>query len=161
MKVILTVRDTPEAWVQSYLSVADHYTYMTVPPISLLPGFSRQLLDDIFLNEPTGGKPSLWRDPAALKEGYLKRQRDVIAAFPSDRLLVFNVKQGWAPLCAFLNKPVPDSPFPRVNDKAFMDGVSFVLWALTWVWPLFILLPVGFVYWIYSCLRPRPKSKVI
>jgi hypothetical protein len=27
------------------------------------------------------------------------------------------VKQGWAPLCAFLDKPVPAEPFPRTNDR--------------------------------------------
>jgi hypothetical protein len=36
-----------------------------------------------------------------------------------DRLLVFDVKQGWEPLCAFLGVPVPeDEPFPHVNDTA-------------------------------------------
>ena len=29
--------------------------------------------------------------------------------------LVFNVKDGWGPLCEFLGKPVPDADFPHVN----------------------------------------------
>ncbi len=33
-----------------------------------------------------------------------------------DTLLEFNAKQGWGPLCEFLGVPVPDFPFPRVND---------------------------------------------
>lgn len=33
-----------------------------------------------------------------------------------DRLLVFDVAQGWEPLCAFLGVPVPDEPFPHLND---------------------------------------------
>lgn len=37
---------------------------------------------------------------------------------PADRLLVFEVAQGWEPLCAFLGVPVPETPFPRVNDTA-------------------------------------------
>ena len=41
---------------------------------------------------------------------------EVKSALPADRLLVFEVKDGWAPLCAFLGKPVPERPFPRVND---------------------------------------------
>jgi hypothetical protein len=55
-------------------------------------------------------------------------RENVIAAFerhnaevqrriPADRLLVFEAAQGWAPLCAFLGVPVPDEPFPRVNDR--------------------------------------------
>ena len=35
---------------------------------------------------------------------------------PPENLLVFNVKQGWEPLCKFLGKPIPDKPFPRCND---------------------------------------------
>lgn len=35
---------------------------------------------------------------------------------PKEKLLVFNVKEGWEPLCKFLQVPVPENPFPRVND---------------------------------------------
>ncbi|HVX42346.1 MAG TPA: sulfotransferase [Mycobacteriales bacterium] len=34
---------------------------------------------------------------------------------PADRLLVYRVQEGWAPLCRFLGVAVPDEPFPRVN----------------------------------------------
>jgi hypothetical protein len=37
---------------------------------------------------------------------------------PAERLLVYQVSEGWEPLCAFLGVPVPDAPFPRVNDTA-------------------------------------------
>ena len=40
------------------------------------------------------------------------------AAVPADRLLVFRATDGWGPLCAFLGKPVPDVPYPHVNDNA-------------------------------------------
>ncbi|ORY90767.1 P-loop containing nucleoside triphosphate hydrolase protein [Leucosporidium creatinivorum] len=35
---------------------------------------------------------------------------------PAERLLIFQVQEGWEPLCKFLNVPIPDQPFPRVND---------------------------------------------
>lgn len=39
-----------------------------------------------------------------------------------DRLLVYEVKQGWEPLCDFLGVDVPEKPFPRLNDsEAFKD----------------------------------------
>ena len=38
-----------------------------------------------------------------------------------DRLLVFDVRDGWAPLCAFLGVPVPDVPFPHANDRRAFD----------------------------------------
>ena len=34
---------------------------------------------------------------------------------PKDKLLVFNVEQGWEPLCKFLEKDLPDKPFPWKN----------------------------------------------
>jgi hypothetical protein len=34
-----------------------------------------------------------------------------------ERLLVYDVKEGWEPLCAFLGVPVPDTDFPRTNSR--------------------------------------------
>ena len=36
---------------------------------------------------------------------------------PPEKLLIFQVKDGWEPLCKFLGVPVPDVPFPHVNDR--------------------------------------------
>ena len=41
-------------------------------------------------------------------------RRDV----PPDRLLVFTATQGWGPLCAFLDAPLPALPFPKTNERA-------------------------------------------
>jgi len=46
-----------------------------------------------------------------------RRIEEVRQAIPEDRLLVYEVKQGWEPLCDFLDLPVPDKPFPRVNSR--------------------------------------------
>jgi hypothetical protein len=51
-------------------------------------------------------------------EVYERHLADVRATVPADRLLVFDVADGWPPLCAFLGVPVPDEPFPHVNDTA-------------------------------------------
>ncbi len=37
---------------------------------------------------------------------------------PPDKLLIMDVKDGWEPLCKFLEVPVPDEPMPRANDAA-------------------------------------------
>lgn len=34
---------------------------------------------------------------------------------PKEKLLEWTVEDGWEPLCKFLDKPVPDGPFPHVN----------------------------------------------
>ena len=49
---------------------------------------------------------------------YRKRTEEVRAALPPERLLVFDVADGWGPLCAFLGVPVPDEPFPHHNLRA-------------------------------------------
>lgn len=36
---------------------------------------------------------------------------------PSEKLLIFDVKEGWKPLCEFLNLPVPEMEFPKTNDS--------------------------------------------
>ena len=49
---------------------------------------------------------------------YRKHLDEVRNTILADRLLVFDVKQGWAPLCDFLGVAVPDTEFPRSNSTA-------------------------------------------
>lgn len=47
---------------------------------------------------------------------------------PKDRLLNLSLGDGWGPLCEFLDKPVPDVPFPRVNDsEALQELLSIII----------------------------------
>jgi hypothetical protein len=45
---------------------------------------------------------------------------EVRRAVSPERLLVFDVKQGWPPLCEFLGVPAPPAPFPRTNSREEM-----------------------------------------
>merc|ERR1719513_465374 len=65
-------------------------------------------------------------------------KEQVIKEVCADRLLVFEVKQGWEPLCKFLGVPQPEGPFPNTNDTKEQQGrlrtmktVCFCLWSLT------------------------------
>ncbi len=50
--------------------------------------------------------------------------RQVQESVPPERLLVWSVGDGWEPLCRFLELPVPDTPFPHLNDsKVFADRI--------------------------------------
>jgi hypothetical protein len=42
---------------------------------------------------------------------------EVQQSVPADRLLVWSVSDGWEPLCEFMELPVPDTPFPHLNDS--------------------------------------------
>ncbi|KAK4163708.1 hypothetical protein QBC43DRAFT_212270 [Cladorrhinum sp. PSN259] len=37
---------------------------------------------------------------------------------PPQKLLLYSIEEGWAPLCKFLKKPIPDTPFPHANAAA-------------------------------------------
>ena len=82
---------------------------------------------------------------------------EVKATVPEDRLLVFHVKEGWEPLCKFLDVPVPETEFPRVNDtKSFQKNMKF-LRAMVWTINLTavaapLALAGGLAYW-YSTKR--------
>lgn len=51
------------------------------------------------------------------KDRYLRHYDEIRAAVPPERLLNFDLREGWEPLCAFLGKPVPDVPFPKKNPR--------------------------------------------
>jgi len=53
---------------------------------------------------------------------------EIKATIPEEQLLIFNVKEGWEPLCKFLDVPIPDVPFPRTNDRAQMQKMAKVKW---------------------------------
>ena len=82
-------------------------------------------------------------DRDALKETYNEYNSRVQEGIPEERLLTFNVKQGWKPLCEFLDVPVPEGiPFPHVHTRAKLEGEMFFLRMLTWIWPLVLMIPL-------------------
>ncbi|MCJ1438835.1 hypothetical protein MMC27_008225 [Xylographa pallens] len=54
----------------------------------------------------------------AFYDAYYGRIRQMV---PAERRLESSLSQGWEPLCRFLDKPIPDAPFPRVNDSGEMQ----------------------------------------
>jgi len=112
-KVILSERD-PEAWYASIMK--------TIYPMS------------VSMREHAGEDP-LWQRRSemvfeliwdGLFDGrlddkdhvigvYLAHNQQVKGEVPADRLLVFDSKFGWEPLCEFLDVPVPDEPYPKTN----------------------------------------------
>jgi hypothetical protein len=51
------------------------------------------------------------------RESYVRHMEWLQEVVPEDRLVLFDVKDGWEPLCKALGVEVPDIPFPRVNDS--------------------------------------------
>ena len=57
----------------------------------------------------------------------------------AERLLIHSAKEGWPPLCEFLEVPIPETPYPRVNEAKDIKRMVTVLKALRWLpWVLLI-----------------------
>jgi hypothetical protein len=70
----------------------------------------------------SGFSPGLDRE--GLANAFIAHNEAVKAAIPADQLLEFEVKDGWEPLCSFLEVPVPNGDVPRTNDRGeFWDRV--------------------------------------
>ena len=51
------------------------------------------------------------------KDRYRQHYAQIRSAVPKERLLEFRLEDGWKPLCKFLDKEVPDVPFPVKNKR--------------------------------------------
>lgn len=118
-KFVLTVR-SPESWTESFSQTI----YKLLAGRAQAPSEMGAWLDMASaVIEKTGFPEGL--DGPALTRAFNAHNEAVKAAIPANRLLIFQVKDGWAPLCDFLGVPVPDAPFPRTNDRGeFWDRVS-------------------------------------
>lgn len=130
-KVLLSVRDA-DAWERSMRETIWGIFY------------GDMLMHD--LSNARGRVDSQWRSYIEMMEGMWERSglidagadttsesmRQAMDSFndevqqtiPADRLLVWSVSDGWEPVCEFLELPVPETPFPHLNDsKEFSDRV--------------------------------------
>lgn len=58
-----------------------------------------------------------FQDKEFTRKIYEKHHQDVIDHVPPDKLLVFEAKEGWDPLCRFLEVQKPKEPYPRLNER--------------------------------------------
>ncbi len=58
-----------------------------------------------------------------LREVFIDWNLRVITNVPGERLLIYNPKDGWGPLCEFLDLREPKMPFPHVNKREDMTAV--------------------------------------
>lgn len=58
-----------------------------------------------------------------MRRTFVEHEEWVKRTVPGDRLLVFEIGEGWDVLCAFLEKERPRVGWPNVNDKeAYVEG---------------------------------------
>ena len=79
---------------------------------------------------------------------YEEHVDEVKANVPPEKLLVFNVKEGWEPLCSFLDLPVPSVPFPNLNDRQAVRRLNLFFKAI--IWTVMVGIPV-LLAWKVAC----------
>jgi hypothetical protein len=117
-KVILNVRD-PEKWWDSYKETICPRTplWNLILAVTAQRNFTADRMVANCVYKAIAGSRAKARDKQAAIAGFLAHNEEVKATIPADKLLVFEVKEGWEPLCKFLECPVPkDTPFPHTND---------------------------------------------
>jgi hypothetical protein len=127
-KVLLSVRD-PESWERSFRETIVEMCYGE----SIMPAVSRAraqvdprwkrylaLVERMFFGPQGTFKGG--HEPAQLIEQMLAHEEEVKRVVPAERLLVWEVTDGWEPLCEFLGVGVPDGPLPHVNDRGTFLG---------------------------------------
>ena len=58
---------------------------------------------------------------------------DVRSYCPPEKLLEFSYSDGWEPLCKFLNVPIPDEPYPHLNDAAEFSRMAAGINVIGWI----------------------------
>ena len=145
-KVILTVRDA-ESWVKSWNVLNNQILKsFTFRFLAKIPRTSFKLQKDIH-NKMILGIDGAFQGVKSDKERMKKFEewnQSVIDYVPKERLLVYEVKDGWAPLCKFLDAPIPDMSFFYKNKTKNMGHMS------RFINTMFILLIVFIITAIIS-----------
>jgi hypothetical protein len=165
--VILTVRD-PASWYESTRSTIHELRRLTTGPLPVRAAFA---LAGPFAPGPTGtvrlAEHLVWedtfqgrfRDRDYAMEVFERHNEAVRRQVPPERLLVFDVREGWAPLCDFLGVEVPDEPFPRLNEARDMRRRLLGLVALSATVPALAVLAglAAIVFLLRRAARSRHR----
>ena len=149
-KVILTTRPS-EAW---YASARDtiYALYDSFPSWITWPGSPVRdvvrLLDKVIWSGTFKGR---FEDSIFAKETFERHNNKVKLAVPRERLLVYEVSQGWEPLCDFLKVPIPKVPFPHINERKNIQSIAKRVKAAM-LFTHIVIFPLGMME---LCLRWR------
>lgn len=107
-KVLHTVRD-PDKWFES--------TQATIFSPSSPAVQSTEGPQAAFFNSFTGPFRDHLHDRAWMTDYFRRHTEEVKATIAPERLLIYEVGEGWDRLCAFLGVPVPAEPYPSENSR--------------------------------------------
>mmetsp|Transcript_16955 Transcript_16955/g.39938 ORF Transcript_16955/g.39938 Transcript_16955/m.39938 type:complete len:255 (-) Transcript_16955:190-954(-) len=155
-KFILTTRENSEVWFRSWDTLTKSITQPThiggfaFNSVRQYSHYLRWLYsvvnkDESFLTEPF---PLPEQNKETAIESYEEHNRRVRALVPEDKLLEYSVKEGWEPLCKFMEiDDCPTTPFPKTNSARsvqvqVISGQIFPIMASLFV--IFYAFAIGF-----------------
>lgn len=145
-KVILTLRD-PDRWYESMRNTIYGIHRISSGPLPMrlalsiarlfVPGVSAivRLADDIVWEGTFDGR---FEDRRHAVETFERHNAEVRRRVPANRLLVYDVREGWGPLCEFFGVEIPDKPFPHLNDTRQMQRRLLGIAAASAVAPILV-----------------------
>lgn len=172
VKVILHERDE-ERWYASFKPTLIDGLFMPMMPLAtyLDSAFMRRaaaqsdlLMKYLFKVDAPRAKGLFSNEEARRQysenaiETYRRHNAMVKRVVPKEKLLMFKLEDGWGPLCEFLGKPVPDVPFPKVNEtkelqkrmKGYVKASyqnALIRMAKRWAPVAVVLAGVGIWWW--------------
>ncbi len=112
-KVLLSVRPA-DKWIKSVHSTIYPAMLDRSDRIPVATRARRDMAYEIIGEQTFGGRMGDAEHAMAVFRAHTDEVRATIAP---ERLLVYDVAEGWEPLCEFLGVAVPDGPFPRINSS--------------------------------------------
>jgi hypothetical protein len=127
-KVILTVRDPNEWYESAYNTIyrisgaasspVFYLASLLVPAAKRMKHAQRMIIEVVWQRDLDGR----FEDRRYAIETFERHNEEVKQHVPAENLLVYEVREGWGPLCEFLGVEMPDEPFPHLNDSEVFKG---------------------------------------
>lgn len=147
-KFLLTVRDSEDVWWPSFRdSVGIHFDmtwrYTVYRALISSVRFFRRMDD---LTQEINARVK--KDFGAVgPQYYTMHNQRVRELVPNGQLLEYNVKEGWEPLCTFLEVDVPEAPFPMLNESKSIKAIYLGLRIYgAFIWMVYLSLAVSAIY---------------
>ena len=112
--ILLSTRESAQAWWESMRATIIAILSRPDPPDEPENAERRAMIRELLRTRFSSG----WRDRAAAIGAYEAHNAEVREAVGRGRLIDWRPGEGWEPICAALDLPVPQAPFPHVNTTA-------------------------------------------
>lgn len=133
-KFVLTTRDV-DAWLRSMQATAGTVlawpTWKYVAPWDGSLGGPWWRFANVVMPAAYGTVYDFHSPDTPAQRKFAEHNELVRRVIPQDRLLEFQVKQGWKPLCEFLGDDVPEEVFPWINDQREFVWIHGMMWMIS------------------------------